>query len=53
MPQLDFTIWLINLFTCWSMVSLVIITTNSITNHQNLNNSNNHFIKTNTPIWNW
>nr|YP_011015304.1 ATP synthase F0 subunit 8 [Stegophiura sladeni]UFQ25367.1 ATP synthase F0 subunit 8 [Stegophiura sladeni] len=53
MPQLDFTIWLINLFTCWSMFSLIIITTNNITSSINLNNKNSHTTNTNNILWNW
>nr|YP_001905901.1 ATP synthase F0 subunit 8 [Ophiura albida]CAL50578.1 ATPase subunit 8 [Ophiura albida] len=52
MPQLDFTIWLINLATCWSMFFLVFTSTQNIINNTNINNSsisNNNFNNINWP----
>nr|YP_009545887.1 ATP synthase F0 subunit 8 [Ophiosteira antarctica]AYO99679.1 ATP synthase F0 subunit 8 [Ophiosteira antarctica] len=53
MPQLDFTIWLINLLTSWLMFLLVFTTTNSISNIINLNSSNSNPNTFSNNNWTW
>nr|YP_025939.1 ATP synthase F0 subunit 8 [Ophiura luetkenii]AAO65631.1 ATPase subunit 8 [Ophiura luetkenii] len=55
MPQLDFTIWLINLstWTCWTMFFLVFTATNNITNFKSINETQNTTISTKNNNWIW
>nr|YP_009680564.1 ATP synthase F0 subunit 8 [Ophioplocus japonicus]QDH07338.1 ATP synthase F0 subunit 8 [Ophioplocus japonicus] len=53
MPQLDFTLWLLNLIINWSLLSLVIININNYSsNILPLNTSNNETLN-NTTNWPW
>nr|YP_009700149.1 ATP synthase F0 subunit 8 [Ophiura sarsii]QEP94701.1 ATP synthase F0 subunit 8 [Ophiura sarsii]QHT54198.1 ATP synthase F0 subunit 8 [Ophiura sarsii]QYF07884.1 ATP synthase F0 subunit 8 [Ophiura sarsii] len=53
MPQLDFTIWLINLTTCWMMFFLVFTATNNITNNTFSKEGGENIINTNNSNWPW
>nr|YP_009545860.1 ATP synthase F0 subunit 8 [Ophionotus victoriae]AYO99652.1 ATP synthase F0 subunit 8 [Ophionotus victoriae] len=53
MPQLDFTIWFINLLTCWLMFSLVFVAVQNIVNHTAVNKSNQDNFTTNNNLWPW
>ena len=53
MPQLDFTIWLINLATCWSMFFLVFTSTQKIINKTKINKRNIRKNKFNKIKWPW
>nr|BDG62535.1 ATPase subuint 8 [Ophiocten ludwigi] len=53
MPQLDFTIWLINLTTCWLMFFLVFSTTRNLTHTENLNENKTNTINIPNNNWPW
>nr|YP_009989792.1 ATP synthase F0 subunit 8 [Ophiura kinbergi]QNN00524.1 ATP synthase F0 subunit 8 [Ophiura kinbergi] len=53
MPQLDFSIWLINLITCWSMFFLVYSSINNIITNQEISNISNENNETINNEWPW